>query len=263
MIAAGNFAVASAVRPPVLSFIGLRTYKPSTEDYVPLLPWAGVTLLGVALAARSLTPRNAAALARVRPPRAARLDGPAQPRDLHGAPAAAAGRPLACQPDDRYPMKSNPTASPSHAPLVVAAAAGHLEVPRAARRPRHPGAGPAGRRHRVVHELLARLLRRRAGAGRHPRLDGHLRLRRRRQARRQLHADRGRVGRRHERDGRADPGDGVDGPAAAAGVAADPLPAAASACSAPASACSTRRSWSTGCSSPFRPGSRSPTSCAR
>ncbi len=27
--------------------IGLMTYKPSTEDYVPLLPWFGVVLLGV------------------------------------------------------------------------------------------------------------------------------------------------------------------------------------------------------------------------
>ena len=109
------------------------------------------------------------------------------------------------------PDEVEPHRQPVAAPLVVAAATRHLEVPRPPRRPRHPGARPAGRRDGVVHELLARLLRRRAGAGRHPRLDGHLRLRRRRQARRQLHADRGRVGRRHECDGRADPGDGVDG----------------------------------------------------
>jgi uncharacterized membrane protein len=69
MVAAGNFVAAPLFDAPVLSFIGLRTVKPLTEDYVPLLPWAGVTLLGVALAARSLTPRNAAALARLRPPR--------------------------------------------------------------------------------------------------------------------------------------------------------------------------------------------------
>lgn len=69
MVAAGNFVAAPLFDAPVLSFIGLRTVKPLTEDYVPLLPWAGVTLLGVALATRSLTPRNAAALARLRPPR--------------------------------------------------------------------------------------------------------------------------------------------------------------------------------------------------
>jgi len=33
-------------RPP-LQWIGLMTYKPITEDYVPLLPWFGVVLLGV------------------------------------------------------------------------------------------------------------------------------------------------------------------------------------------------------------------------
>lgn len=32
---------------PWLQWIGLMTYKPVTEDYVPLLPWFGVVLLGV------------------------------------------------------------------------------------------------------------------------------------------------------------------------------------------------------------------------
>ncbi len=99
----------------------------------------------------------------------------------------------------------------------------HLEVPRAAAGARHARAGTAGRRHRVVHEFLARLLRRRPGARGHPRLDGHLRLRRRGQARRQLHPDRRGLGGGPLGHGRADPGDGVDGPAAAAGVAAGPL----------------------------------------
>ncbi|WP_428623026.1 heparan-alpha-glucosaminide N-acetyltransferase [Sedimenticola sp.] len=33
-------------RPP-FQWIGLMTYKPITEDYVPLLPWFGVVLLGI------------------------------------------------------------------------------------------------------------------------------------------------------------------------------------------------------------------------
>lgn len=32
-----------------LQWIGLMTYKPPTEDYVPVLPWFGVVLIGIAL----------------------------------------------------------------------------------------------------------------------------------------------------------------------------------------------------------------------
>jgi uncharacterized membrane protein len=32
-------------------WIGLMTHKPATEDYVPLLPWFGVVLLGISSAA--------------------------------------------------------------------------------------------------------------------------------------------------------------------------------------------------------------------
>lgn len=32
---------------PLLNWFGLMTYKPITEDYVPLLPWFGVVLLGI------------------------------------------------------------------------------------------------------------------------------------------------------------------------------------------------------------------------
>lgn len=34
---------------PWLQWFGLMTYKPITEDYVPLLPWFGVVLLGMFL----------------------------------------------------------------------------------------------------------------------------------------------------------------------------------------------------------------------
>ncbi len=34
---------------PWLQWIGLMTYKPVTEDYVPMLPWFGVVLIGVFL----------------------------------------------------------------------------------------------------------------------------------------------------------------------------------------------------------------------
>lgn len=34
---------------PALQWLGMMTYKPVTEDYVPLLPWFGVVLLGMFL----------------------------------------------------------------------------------------------------------------------------------------------------------------------------------------------------------------------
>jgi uncharacterized membrane protein len=69
MIGVGNLVSHPVFDAPALSFIGLRTSKPLAEDFVPLLPWAGVTLLGAAAARYALTPHATAALARLPVPR--------------------------------------------------------------------------------------------------------------------------------------------------------------------------------------------------
>ncbi len=69
MVAVGNLVSHPMFDAPALSFIGLRTSKPLAEDYVPLLPWAGVTLLGAAAARYALTPHATEVLARLRVPR--------------------------------------------------------------------------------------------------------------------------------------------------------------------------------------------------
>lgn len=43
-----------------LDWIGLRTHKPPTEDYVPLLPWTGVVLIGIGLGHYAVTAGHAA-----------------------------------------------------------------------------------------------------------------------------------------------------------------------------------------------------------
>lgn len=44
----GNGYVNTIFDHPGLAWIGLMTHKPQTEDYVPMLPWFGVCLLGYA-----------------------------------------------------------------------------------------------------------------------------------------------------------------------------------------------------------------------
>jgi uncharacterized membrane protein len=51
----GTYLQAPLFNHPSLAWLGMMTYKPMTEDYVPLLPWFGVVLLGVA--AQQLTPK--------------------------------------------------------------------------------------------------------------------------------------------------------------------------------------------------------------
>jgi len=45
-LALGNTYANALFDQPALAWIGLMTYKPLTEDYVPLLPWFGVCLIG-------------------------------------------------------------------------------------------------------------------------------------------------------------------------------------------------------------------------
>ena len=48
VVAAGNLLTHPAFDSRALGWLGFMTAKPRTEDYVPLFPWTGVLLLGVA-----------------------------------------------------------------------------------------------------------------------------------------------------------------------------------------------------------------------
>ena len=103
------------------------------------------------------------------------------------------------------------------AAVPLAAAGGLAELPPAARRGGDAGPRPARRRDQRVHELHARVLRRRAGARGHPRVSvvtfGYGPEGKHGANYMQTH---GRVGGVDGRHGRADPGDGLAGDAAAA-----------------------------------------------
>lgn len=54
LIAAGLMVESPFFDQPALQWLGMMTYKPFTEDYVPLLPWFGVVLLGMFLGRMAL-----------------------------------------------------------------------------------------------------------------------------------------------------------------------------------------------------------------
>ena len=53
LIALGTTMKLAFFDQPALQWIGMMTHKPHTEDYVPLLPWFGVVLIGMFLARRA------------------------------------------------------------------------------------------------------------------------------------------------------------------------------------------------------------------
>lgn len=77
LVAVGTWVEFPAFNHPWLQWIGLMTFKPITEDYVPLLPWFGVVLIGM-FAARTLLAAQSPWLswrARTMPLRTATLAG--------------------------------------------------------------------------------------------------------------------------------------------------------------------------------------------
>lgn len=50
VLAAGVLVKAPVFDQPLLHWVGMMTFKPITEDYVPLFPWVGLVLIGHAVA---------------------------------------------------------------------------------------------------------------------------------------------------------------------------------------------------------------------
>ena len=75
MIVAGTTYANAAFDNRILGFVGFMTTKPATEDYVPLFPWMGVLLLGVALGHELVRTRFAALAPLARLPSALRFLG--------------------------------------------------------------------------------------------------------------------------------------------------------------------------------------------
>ncbi|HEY2862746.1 MAG TPA: heparan-alpha-glucosaminide N-acetyltransferase [Casimicrobiaceae bacterium] len=49
IVAVGNAVQLPLFDAPWLQWVGLMTHKPAAEDYVPVLPWLGVVLIGIAM----------------------------------------------------------------------------------------------------------------------------------------------------------------------------------------------------------------------
>ena len=49
IVIVGNVVALPLFDTSWLQWLGLMTHKPATEDYVPLLPWLGVVMIGIAL----------------------------------------------------------------------------------------------------------------------------------------------------------------------------------------------------------------------
>lgn len=62
----GNELALEPFNQPWLHWLGLMTHKPQTEDYVPLLPWFGVVLIGMFFARFAVTQANIPPLRRER-----------------------------------------------------------------------------------------------------------------------------------------------------------------------------------------------------
>lgn len=63
LIGFGSYYANPLFDTPGLRWIGLMTHKPATEDYVPLLPWFGVVLIGLFLGKLLFRERRPAAFA--------------------------------------------------------------------------------------------------------------------------------------------------------------------------------------------------------
>ena len=58
LLALGLFYQSPVFNQPLLKWMGMMTYKPITEDYVPLLPWLGVMMIGVGIGQWTLTKKD-------------------------------------------------------------------------------------------------------------------------------------------------------------------------------------------------------------